>query len=138
MEGSPTNRTERMTERVAENAFLKLFARASMLGILPLCGWLISEVVSLRNAASRAPDQIALVETRIVAKIDQVEARAIGRVSAAESRLNDQSRRLEVSDNRAEKLSREVSALTVSVAVLVSRIDALLIANPPMRLNPPQ
>lgn len=125
-----THRTER-TERIAENAFLKLIARGAMVAVLPMCGWLISEVVSLRTSLSRAPDQLALVETRIGAKIDQVESRSVGRLSIAEDRLSAQSRRADAVDVRTEALSKEIAALTTQVAILVEQLRALLAASQP-------
>jgi len=83
------------TERLAHNAILTLIARAAVVLAAPLVAWNIKTMVDMQSAIARIPDQILVVETRLM-----------GRVSATEDRLGAYLRRMDSHEQRIERLER--------------------------------
>lgn len=81
--------------QLASNAVLTLVARGAMVVVVPLLGWNLKTIVDMQAAIARIPDQILVVETRLV-----------GRVQAVDDRLGAQSRRLDGNDQRLDRLER--------------------------------
>ena len=83
------------TERLAHNAILTLIARGAMVLAAPLLAWNIRTMIDMQAAIARIPDQILVVETRL-----------LGRVSSVEDRLGAYLRRMDGHDQRLERLER--------------------------------
>lgn len=83
------------TDRIAENAILKLIARGAVLLAMPMLAWNVKTLIDLQAAVQRIPDQILVVETRMA-----------GRIGTVEDRLSAEARRSDSQDQRIERLER--------------------------------
>lgn len=90
MTDSPTK-----AEKLANNAILTLVARGAVMLAAPLLAWNIKTMVDMQAAIARIPDQILVVETRL-----------LGRVASVEDRLGAYLRRMDGQDQRLERLER--------------------------------
>jgi uncharacterized coiled-coil protein SlyX len=107
-------------EKLAHNAVLMLVARGAMLLAVPLLAWNLKTTTETQAAVQRVPDQLAVLESRI----NQ-------RLAPLEGRQNTQSDRLRDQDAKIDALTEKVTQITVQVAVLVERINALLASRLP-------
>ncbi len=114
MSGIPTK-----AEKLAHNATLMVVARAAMvLGtplVVGLLGWVASVLLDLRAEQTRQAGQIAVLETRLSA-----------RIAAIEDRQGAQSRRMDLTDARIDRLADIANKFATDSAVLAERIRALL------------
>ncbi|MBX3503319.1 MAG: hypothetical protein KF889_28075 [Alphaproteobacteria bacterium] len=102
-------------EKLAHNAVLTLFARAAMVGTCALGGWNLKTTVETQSAVQRVPDQLVVLEARVNQRLVPLE----GRQMTQSDRLRDQ-------DAKIDMLTDKVTQITVQVAVLVERINALI------------
>jgi len=113
--------TPTKAERLAHNAILTLIARAAMVGACALGGWNLKTTLDTQSAVGRVPDQILIVETRLSARIATIE-----------DRQGAQSRRMDLTDARIERLSEITGKFAVDVAVLAEQIKALIAVSKPI------
>lgn len=109
-------------ERLAHNAVLTLIARGAMV-VATAC--LIPAGIGLLDMRT----DIKLMRSEVTGKIDQVEQRLAARIAAVEDRQGAQSRRMDITDTRIERLTEISAKFSVDVAVLTEQIRALLAAN---------
>lgn len=95
-------------ERLAHNAILILIARGAMLCAMPLLVWSLKTLIDVQA-------QVAVLETRLSA-----------RIAAIEDRQGAQSRRMDVTDGRIDRLAEIANKFATDSAVLAERIRALL------------
>lgn len=118
-------------EKLAQNAVLTLIARAAMvLGtplVVGLLGWVASVLLDLRAEQGRQAGQIQVLETRLSA-----------RIAAIEDRQGAQSRRMDLTDTRIERLAELTGKFSVDTAVLAEQIRALIAASQPASRQPGQ
>jgi len=109
---------------VANNAVLMAVGRAAqVIGVpllLGLLGWLLTLVLALKDDVSRLNGQVAVLETRLTA-----------RIVSTEDRLGAQSRRMDITDARIERLADLTGKFSVDTAVLAEQIRALIAASKP-------
>jgi uncharacterized coiled-coil protein SlyX len=120
-------------EKLAQNAVLTLIARAAM----GVCALLIVPAVIAIFQMSASIERLTFsnreMKAELAARIDQAEARINLRLGPLESRQDTQSARLRDQDAKLDALTDKLTQITVQVAVLVERINALLAANQPNR-----
>jgi len=105
-------------ERYAENALFKLIARGSMALALPALIGLVVLVLDMRAQIMGQAGSIAVLETRLMA-----------RIVAVEDRQGAQSRRMDITDQRIERLADLTGKFAVDTAVLAEQIRALIAAS---------
>lgn len=119
MTHSPTK-----AEKLAHNATLMVIARFAMvLGtplVVGLLGWVGSLLLELRSEQTRQAGQIAVLETRLTS-----------RITALEDRQGAQSRRMDLTDTRIERLTELTGKFAVDTAVLAEQIRALIASSQP-------
>lgn len=108
------------TERYAENSVFKLIARASMTLAAPALIGLVALVLDMRAQIMAQAGQITVIETRLTA-----------RIAALEDRQGAQSRRMDLTDQRIERLVDLTGKFAVDTAVLAEQIRALIAASQP-------
>jgi hypothetical protein len=109
------------TERFAENSVFKLIARASMTVAAPALIGLVALVLDMRAQIIAQAGQVTVIETRLTA-----------RIAALEDRLGAQSRRMDLTDQRIERLADLTGKFAVDTAVLAEQIRALIAASQPL------
>ena len=112
--------TASKTERYAENALFKLIARGSMTLAAPAVIGLVVLVLDMRAQITAQAGSIAVLETRLTA-----------RIAAVEDRQGAQSRRMDLTDQRIERLADLTGKFAVDTAVLAEQIRALIAASQP-------
>lgn len=111
-------------ERLASNAVLTLIARAAM---VVACAFLVPAGIGLLDMRT----DIKLMRSELGGKIDQVEQRLSARITANEDRASAQSRRMDLTDQRIERLSEITNKFAIDAAVLAEQIRALIAVNRP-------
>jgi len=105
-------------DRAAENSAFKLIARGSMTLAAPALIGLVALVLDMRAQIAAQAGAIAVLETRLAA-----------RIAANEDRLSAQSRRMDLTDQRIERLADLTGKFAVDTAVLAEQIRALIAAS---------
>jgi hypothetical protein len=80
-----------------------------------MLGWVASVLLDLRTEQARQAGQITILETRLSA-----------RITAIEDRQGAQSRRMDLTDGRIDRLADIANKFATDSAVLAERIRALL------------
>lgn len=123
-----TTATEKL---VNSNLLMALGRAAQVIGVpvlLAVSAWTITLLLNVRDEQTRQLGQISTLEVRLTA-----------RIVAVEDRQGAQSRRLDLTDSRIERLTEISTKFSIDVAVLAERISALLAANQqPPRIGVPR
>lgn len=109
-------------EKLANNAVLTLIARGAM---VIACAALVPAGVGLLDMRT----DIRLLRADMLSSIKDVDQRTAARILALEDRQGAQSRRMDITDQRIERLADITGKFAVDTAVLAEQIKALIAAN---------
>lgn len=117
-----TSTAKEVATNVASNVVVTALMRGVvLLGVpllLGLASWLLATVLTIKDE-----------QTKQSGKIELLESRFNGRITAVEDRQSAQSRRMDITDTRIDRMSELATKFSIDVAVLAVEIRRLIEAN---------